>query len=62
MDAVRLHVEKCLGAVADEVAVQSNELVTQIKSYVGISCALKVHDVGGIPRSEGKAKRVLDNR
>ena len=41
-----------------EIAAQS--LRQSIKSYIGISAEIRVHDAGGIPRSEGKAKRIID--
>ena len=34
----------------------------KIKSYIGISAQIAVHKTGTIPRSEGKAKRVIDHR
>ena len=33
-----------------------------IKSVVGVSAAIKLVAPKSIPRSEGKAKRVIDNR
>ena len=44
---------------ADEVAAT---LKQRIKSYIGISAGVVVHAEGGIPRSEGKARRVVDKR
>jgi phenylacetate-CoA ligase len=40
----------------------SKELAHHIKSVVGVSTRIEVHDPGGVARSEGKAKRVVDNR
>ena len=60
MDEVLLHVESAPGA--QDAGAQSEELQQLIKSYIGISCQMKLHEVGGIPRSEGKAKRVIDRR
>jgi phenylacetate-CoA ligase len=37
-------------------------LSAQIKQTVGISVKVDVADVGGVPRSEGKAVRIVDNR
>jgi len=37
-------------------------LSAQIKQSVGISVTVDVADVGGVPRSEGKAVRIIDNR
>lgn len=62
MDAVRLHIEPIEGVDAATVEAQGAALVGSIKSYVGISCAIRLAESGGIPRSEGKAKRVIDNR
>jgi phenylacetate-CoA ligase len=33
-----------------------------VKSVVGVSCQVEVHDPGQVARSEGKARRVVDNR
>ncbi len=62
MDTVTIHVEPAEGQDSDDVAAAGNELKAMVKSYIGISAAIKLHDVGGIPRSEGKAKRVIDHR
>ncbi len=40
----------------------ASELAHHIKSVVGISTKILVHEPGGVARSEGKAKRVVDNR
>ena len=37
-------------------------LAHHIKSVVGVSTKIIVHDPAGVARSEGKAKRVVDNR
>jgi len=60
MDEVTLHVESMPGSAG--AGAQTEELQKLIKSYVGISCDVTLHEVGGIPRSEGKAKRVIDRR
>ena len=46
----------------DARAASARELAHQIKSVVGVSTRVEVRDPGGIARSEGKAKRVIDNR
>ena len=38
------------------------ELRHHIKSDVGISTSVEVQDIGAIPRSMGKAQRVIDKR
>ncbi|CUH81233.1 phenylacetate--CoA ligase PaaK [Tropicibacter naphthalenivorans] len=63
MDAMVVHVEATPAmASADARAVSAKELSHHIKSVVGISTKIEVHDPDGIARSEGKAKRVVDNR
>ena len=65
MDAMRVHVElvDSLG-MADTAArdAASKDLITVIKNNTGISVAVGIEDPGGIARSEGKAKRIVDNR
>jgi len=62
MDSVTIHLEPAEGIGADKAAAAGKELSALIKSFIGISAAIKLHPVGGIPRSEGKAKRVIDKR
>ena len=63
MDAMTVHVE-CLPARGDAAArdASARELAHHIKSVVGVSTRVVVHDPEGITRSEGKARRVVDNR
>ena len=60
MDEVTLHVEE--KPDANDSQAQASDLQQRIKNLVGISCQIKVHSSGGLPRSEGKAKRVIDRR
>ena len=63
MDDMTVHVEATLEAgEAAARAASAKELAHHIKSVVGISTRIDVRDPGGVPRSEGKAKRVVDNR
>jgi len=63
MDEMIVHVEATATAAAPEARTASGrELAHHIKSVVGVSARITVHDPGGAPRSEGKAKRVVDNR
>ncbi|MCA2014421.1 phenylacetate--CoA ligase [Cereibacter sphaeroides] len=63
MDAMIVHCEATEAAAsADGRAASSKELGHHIKSVVGVSTKIQVHEPGGAPRSEGKAKRVVDNR
>ncbi len=49
-------------ATAAEKEYVAHELQHHIKSYIGISTQVRIVEVGGIERSVGKAKRVLDER
>ena len=62
MDAVMLRIELASGANKETAAAEAGELEAQIKALIGISCGTLLCDEGGIPRSEGKAKRVVDRR
>ena len=62
LDAVEINVELAGGANTGSKEDAAKALKHRVKSYIGISASIKVHDQGGIPRSEGKAKRVVDNR
>jgi len=63
MDALRLHVEASPDhADADSRRAAAADLSKRIKDVVGVSTDIVVADPGGVPRSEGKAVRVIDNR
>ena len=58
-----VHVEAAVEATeANARALSAKELAHHIKSVVGVSTRIEVHDPQGVARSEGKAKRLLDNR
>ncbi|MFC3569307.1 phenylacetate--CoA ligase PaaK [Paracoccus sp. TOH] len=63
MDTMTVHVE-CAPAMADADAraASAKVLAHHIKSVVGVSTRIEVQDPDTIARSEGKAKRVIDNR
>ena len=63
MDGMIVHCEATAAAASDDGRKASaKELAHHIKSVVGVSTKITVHQPGGAPRSEGKAKRVVDNR
>ncbi|MCW1932383.1 phenylacetate--CoA ligase PaaK [Pararhodobacter zhoushanensis] len=63
MDAMVVHCEATdSSAGAEARAASAKELAHHIKSVVGVSTKITVHNPGGAPRSDGKAKRVVDNR
>jgi phenylacetate-CoA ligase len=63
MDTMTVITESLPDAVSDAArAASAKELAHHIKSVVGVSCQIDVRPPGGAPRSEGKARRVIDNR
>ena len=63
MDDMTVHVEATAQAAEGSARGDSaQELAHRIKSVVGVSTRIEVHEPNGVPRSEGKAKRVVDNR
>jgi phenylacetate-CoA ligase len=64
LDTLTIHVElrDCLSDIEVLRAASAHELVRRVKSYVGISALVNVHDPETITRSAGKAKRVIDRR
>ncbi len=63
MDAMRVFVE-IRSKAADEASRAAAErmLVKRIKDMVGVSCEIIIGDPGSVPRSQGKAVRVVDSR
>jgi phenylacetate-CoA ligase len=41
---------------------EADALAHNIKAYVGVTSTVHVHDVGGVERSAGKARRIIDKR
>ena len=62
MDQVRVLVEPRSDAGADEQAQDAKKLAARIKTLIGISVTVDVRPEGSLPRSQGKAARVLDHR
>ncbi|WP_137702243.1 phenylacetate--CoA ligase PaaK [Marimonas lutisalis] len=63
MDAMIVHVECTPEQASDDArAASAKELAHHIKSVVGVSTKIEVHGEGGVERSQGKARRVVDNR
>ncbi|MEM8822532.1 MAG: phenylacetate--CoA ligase PaaK [Pseudomonadota bacterium] len=63
IDAMRVFVEAEPNA-ADEASkdAAARMLTKRIKDLIGVSTEVQVHNPGGVERSQGKAKRVIDNR
>jgi len=62
LDNMTVHVESVANAGESERVQAAKELAHHIKSVVGVSTKIEIRDPGILGRSEGKAKRVLDNR
>ncbi len=63
MDNVQISVELSgNGHAATDTTEVAKTLQHKIKSFIGISARIDVKASGSLPRSEGKAQRVIDNR
>ena len=62
MDQMRVLVECRAGASEEERTADGKRLTERIKRMIGVTVAVDVRPAGGIARSEGKAKRVIDLR
>ncbi len=62
MDQMAVIVECRQGASESECTDSAKFLTHRIKTLIGISVAVKVQPEGSIPRSQGKATRVIDKR
>jgi len=55
-------VEAMPGGDAGARQASASELSRRIKNLVGVSATITVTDPGGVERSQGKARRVVDKR
>ena len=62
LDEVRVRCEIQPALAATDRGGIARELQLRIKTLIGVSCEVDVMDPGGIERSLGKARRVIDNR
>lgn len=62
LDVLTVRVERSEETAANESQSIGSALARDIKDYVGVSTRVQVCDPGVIPRSEGKAVRVIDER
>lgn len=63
MDEMTIHVEATADAATEENrALLSKALSKKIKDNIGVSARVVANEPGGVPRSQGKAVRVIDNR
>ena len=61
LDAMMVEVEAAPG-FKDDTERKADEVVHHLKSLIGVTCRVKVRSCGEIPRSQGKAVRVRDER
>jgi phenylacetate-CoA ligase len=63
MDVMTVHVEAAQGPMGtDRLEAAAQSLKQRIKERVGISAEIMAHGSGGVPRSQGKAVRIVDKR
>ena len=63
LDVMTIHVEASTNSVSNtEREAAATELASHIKNVIGVSSKVKVAEPGGVERSLGKARRVVDNR
>jgi phenylacetate-CoA ligase len=63
LDALVVHVELKANVGSDSMSGEvSAALAHDIKTHIGITTEIIVHSEGGVPRSQGKAQRVIDSR
>ena len=62
LDEMTINVELSPGADTTAKQPAAAELQKHIKDMIGVSARVNVHEEGGVARSEGKAKRVIDKR
>ena len=62
LDILSVQVERTADTAASEDATLAGQLRKEIKDYVGVSTQIIVGNPGTVPRSEGKAVRVIDER
>jgi phenylacetate-CoA ligase len=62
LDEMTVLVERSSGAGGADADAAGARLAQRIKALIGVSCEVRVTQVGGIERSLGKARRVVDKR
>ena len=65
LDTLEVQVEVNEQTFSDEIKVLqglSNKIRKEIKDLLGVTCKVRLVEPKSIARSEGKAKRVIDNR
>lgn len=59
MDTLTINAELAPSTVDSRIGDLEKTLAHQVKAYVGVTSRVVVHAAGGVPRSQGKAQRVI---
>ncbi len=62
MDTIKVQVEVATGIHISDHEILMKKLNHKIKTFIGISAAIELKQTNELPRSQGKAQRVLDKR
>lgn len=62
LDTLTVRVECAHGVEPDTVRKARDTLTHEIKAYIGVTVALEILPSGGVERSVGKARRIVDQR
>ena len=62
LDQMTVHIEPRENTTPEDRAAAALALRAQIKSHIGVSCAVDVAEPGSLARSNGKLRRIYDNR
>ena len=64
MDELTVRVEPKIEVAgdADAVAAAGRDLKERIKTMCGVTAKIEMNEIDGVPRSQGKAQRIVDNR
>jgi len=62
MDTIKVQVEVAANINASDHEILMKKLNHKIKTFIGISAAIELKQANELPRSQGKAQRVLDKR
>ena len=60
LDSIKINCEVVSGQY--DRAELEKQVAKRIKDMIGVSAEIDVIDVGGVPRSQGKAQRIVDLR
>ena len=62
MDTITVNAEARPGAGSEDRERLARRVRKSVKSYIGISAEINIVPAGQIPRSAGKAQRIVDRR